>query len=471
MVDIEKIKRGVLASYPLFGRIITNAKLIEQDQGTCGTDGKNIFYNPHFLEKLTEEEQKFSIAHEICHIAFDHIKRSKNKNHKLWNTATDAVINALLKKDGLTAPKGIIDMPDAVNFSAEKYYERLLKQEQKENEKEQKNKEKQNKNNSKEKQDSNNMNSENNKESQNNNSENQNKNNEEKNINTKNQDNDSNNDNKYNTMSEENNISSHDKWSEYDISKEDKAREKEQQEQTKIDEVKAFKANKKEKIDKLKNLKEQLENTKTARPRLPGEKTDKENIELSKIEGQTNLMDWRIILKNNAYHDYDWSFENATIEYGVVTPHLEELPYNETEILLDTSGSVNVELLRNFLRECKSILKDSKISVGCFDTEFYGFQQVKNISDIENLKFEGNGGTDFEVAVKAFSNKSKNKIIFTDGFAEDPKRRLDAVWLVYGDCDINPPGGKVFYIDTENFKVINKNEVSQKQKYLRKDWY
>ena len=40
---------------------------------TAGTDGKVIHYNPEFLEKLSVEEQAFIFAHEVCHIAFNHI--------------------------------------------------------------------------------------------------------------------------------------------------------------------------------------------------------------------------------------------------------------------------------------------------------------------------------------------------------------------------------------------------------------
>ena len=75
----------------------------------------------------------------------------------------------------------------------------------------------------------------------------------------------------------------------------------------------------------------------------------------------------------------------------------------ETEILLDTSGSVSEVLLKNFLRECKNILDTSKVKVGCFNTEFHGFTELKSSEDIDNMSFQIGGGTDFNVAVGAFS--------------------------------------------------------------------
>ena len=44
------------------------------------------------------DEQIFVFAHEVCHIAFDHILRSEGKVSSIWNISTDAVINAFLKK-------------------------------------------------------------------------------------------------------------------------------------------------------------------------------------------------------------------------------------------------------------------------------------------------------------------------------------------------------------------------------------
>lgn len=85
-------------------------------------------------------------------------------------------------------------------------------------------------------------------------------------------------------------------------------------------------------------------------------------------------MDWRRALREEICFDVDWSYNNAVLENGVVIPRLEELPYPVTEILLDTSGSIEEALLRSFLRECKGILQSSRIRVGCFDVMFYGFQ-------------------------------------------------------------------------------------------------
>ena len=132
----------------------------------------------------------------------------------------------------------------------------------------------------------------------------------------------------------------------------------------------------------------------------------------------------------------------------------------ETEIVIDTSGSINDNLLKNFLKECKNILQHSKLKVGCFDTKFYGFNEIRTEKDIENMKFVGGGGTDFNIAVNAFSRRVENKIIFTDGQALMPNMALDAIWIVFGTTKINPKGGKVIYIDDEQFKRLSYSELS-----------
>lgn len=79
-MNIESIKRRLLVKYPCFGSIVANSNFIAEAKiKTAYTDGKNIYYNPDFIESLTNDQQVFAFAHQICHIAFDHIFRSEGK--------------------------------------------------------------------------------------------------------------------------------------------------------------------------------------------------------------------------------------------------------------------------------------------------------------------------------------------------------------------------------------------------------
>ena len=133
--DIESIKRKLLIKYPTFGSIIANLEFqASKDIATAGTDGKVLLYNPKFLGGLSEKQQIFIFSHEVSHVAFEHIFRSEGKDKRLWNIATDSVINALLKQDGLPIVEGGVDIPEAINYDAEEMYNKLLEEEKKKQE-------------------------------------------------------------------------------------------------------------------------------------------------------------------------------------------------------------------------------------------------------------------------------------------------------------------------------------------------
>ena len=155
--------------------------------------------------------------------------------------------------------------------------------------------------------------------------------------------------------------------------------------------------------------------------------------------------------------DFDW-FPGSTIRDGMLRCDFRPYPVARAEILLDTSASVDGELLRWFVRAVKGLLQqDAVVRVGCFDTRFYGFQDVTTQEDIDKLVLQGSGGTDFTAAVNAFTGDAENQIIFTDGYAEMPEQHCDAVWVVYGNMTIHPKGGRVIYVKASEEK--EKHEV------------
>ena len=476
-MNIESIKRKLLVKYPFFGSVVANSNFIaEPAVGTAGTDGKNIYYNPNFIESITDEEQTFIFAHEICHIAFDHIFRSEGKDKDLWNIATDSVVNAFLKQDGLPIVEGGIDIPEAINYDAEEMYKKLLeekKQQQQPNEQ---------------------VNGQNQKGIQQQSSSSSESSQEEKQqdvghdthsmwdkaIEKKHQEEQSQSNTGQSYDKDEDKQSLLDKLSKmFDKKKEqqsqlqqldenqNKEQEKKKNEEikklTELGEKETFKQNK---IARKKQL-EELRKALASRSHGHGNTTNGERRNITDIGTSEPLIDWRRLLKEAVKYDIDWSYQNAGIENGVVTAYtayLEEMSRPETEIVLDTSGSIDETLLRNFLRECKNILQTSKVKVGCFDTQFYGFTEIKDVSDIDNLEFYGGGGTNFDVAVNAFTRRVENKIIFTDGDADMPSTPIDAIWIVFGRIEINPPGGKVIYIDTEQLDRLYSYEMNKESK-------
>ncbi len=446
--DIESIKRKMLVKYPFFGSVVANVNYKENREiQTAGTDGQIIYYNPEFLGKLKSDEQAFIFAHEVCHIAFDHIRRSEGKDPRVWNIATDGVINQFLKRDGMKLIKGCIDISDAINYDAEQLYEKLLKEKQQKQKPKEKNSlfskpgegEQQNENQSR----GQGLSSS-------------------KPEQQRQEQNSSDGSNSLDRQNEDVGHDTHGMWedaikrqkeAESKVKGEEQKQQEErlQQEKDKISEMgeqRAFNKNLVEKRKELERLKQTLSQ------QAMGSQSDGRGRIINDIGKSNPIIDWRYVLRKTIQYDVDWSYKNAYVEDGVVRATLEEQPRVETEILLDTSGSVNELLLKNFLRECKNILQYSKVKVGCFDTEFYGFHEIRTEEDIDNMKFEGGGGTNFNVAVQAFTRRVENKIIFTDGTSSMPDIPMDAIWIVFGGAEIHPKGGKVIQISKEQLNKM-----------------
>ena len=478
--DIASLKRKMLVKYPFFGSVVASVDYKEnKDIPTAGTDGETIYYNPEYLEKLSIDEQTFIFAHEVCHIAFNHILRSEGKDPKLWNIATDAVINQFLKRDGLKMAPGGVDMAEAINYDAEQLYEKLLQEKQQGNQQQnqqqssgssqsgnnQQQSQSQQQGNSgsgssqkQEKQSQEQSGGESGKDSQK-----EDKSKQDVGHDThsmweqavkKHKDQQEKNDKKESSL---------DKLLGKDKDKRDKEKtelEKKQEELESMREKDAFKKNLEDKKKQLEELKEAI----SKQASQAGASTNRDVRIVNDIGTAKPLIDWRYVLREAIKYDVDWSYKNATLEDGVVSANLEEQPMPETEIVLDTSGSINTVLLKNFLRECKNILQHTKLKVGCFDTEFYGFHDIRTEEDIEKMRFKGGGGTDFNVAVGAFSRRVENKIIFTDGEASMPNMPLDAIWIVFGGKKINPKGGKVIHIDNEKLERLYNYQMTNETK-------
>lgn len=461
-VDIDAIKRKLLIKYPTFGSVIANLEFqASKDIATAGTDGKVLLYNPEFVSGISDKERTFLFAHEVCHVAFEHIFRSEGKDSRLWNIATDSVINALLKQDGLPMIEGGVDIPEAVNYDAEEMYNKLLEEKKKQQEQQssqgnqeqqssQGNQEQQGSQGSQEQQSSQGGQGQQNSQEQ----------------------------------TEEQADVGHDTHSLWDKAIEERKKEQQEQANQKAKKEKEGKTTAKDKekqddieqkeqqtnefvekgeketfkqnkIERRKQLQELSKELAEQSSHEAGTGIQRQGKKLSDIGIATHLIDWRKLLRQAVKYDEEWTRKNARRRNGYFRHRVEEIPIPETEILLDTSGSVSETLLRNFLRECKNILANSKVKVGCFNTEFHGFTELRRVEDIDNMSFPIGGGTDFNAAVEAFSRRVPNKIIFTDGKALMPEKAvINVIWVVFGNQQINPKGGKVININGEQLRKL-----------------
>jgi predicted metal-dependent peptidase len=83
-----------------------------------GVDKKgNVYYDPEWIEKLSDEELIGVLIHEIMHLSFLHLIRMCSRDMQRWNIATDIVINQLIIDNNFILPsEGIIPEHNEVNI-------------------------------------------------------------------------------------------------------------------------------------------------------------------------------------------------------------------------------------------------------------------------------------------------------------------------------------------------------------------
>lgn len=113
---------------PFFGNLATRLTLVELTDTdswckTAATDGRRLYYNTNFFEKLSIDNIVFVLAHEVLHIVFDHIERFRNYSHRTYadikriNAACDYVVNECLIKNKIGT-----EIPNFNSYHDKKYY-------------------------------------------------------------------------------------------------------------------------------------------------------------------------------------------------------------------------------------------------------------------------------------------------------------------------------------------------------------
>jgi hypothetical protein len=99
---IAKGKTSLILDHPFVGTVALNMPMtIDESIPTAATNGKQVKYNPWFVNELTDEEVVFLVAHECMHPMLEHMYRLKGRDPMKWNMAGDYVINKHLTDDGI----------------------------------------------------------------------------------------------------------------------------------------------------------------------------------------------------------------------------------------------------------------------------------------------------------------------------------------------------------------------------------
>lgn len=125
---LDKAKIGLMLQGSVFLSTIAFSVKVElsEEYPTAATNGLFIKFNPNFVDKLNIDELIGVFAHEVWHIAFDHLTRRGDRDPQLWNKAGDYVINLILRDAGFKLPEGALLNKIYKNMSTDEVYNLLI---------------------------------------------------------------------------------------------------------------------------------------------------------------------------------------------------------------------------------------------------------------------------------------------------------------------------------------------------------
>jgi predicted metal-dependent peptidase len=151
-------------------------------------------------------------------------------------------------------------------------------------------------------------------------------------------------------------------------------------------------------------------------------------------------------------------FNRGLLANDILAPSVESETMTEVLIAIDTSGSIDQEMIGKFAYQlqliCDSVNPET-VRVLWWDTEVHGEQvfggDSPNVKDI--LKPLGGGGTRVSCVSEYIVEKKYSPdciVVFTDGYVEDSIKwgtGIETLWLVTDKPSFKPPKGKMVKID------------------------
>lgn len=128
---VRQAHEEAVQAFPYLARFasVTNYTTDNSIEEALLTDGGTVKVNRKKFEALDENTRMIGLAHELHHIAYLHVQRQENRDAKKWHTAADIVTNGYLRREleplGLSLPEGSVVDEGLENLSVEEVYDRL----------------------------------------------------------------------------------------------------------------------------------------------------------------------------------------------------------------------------------------------------------------------------------------------------------------------------------------------------------
>lgn len=127
---LTKAKVKLFLTAPFYSFVLGHLQIVEAEWcKTMATDGRYIYWNRAFVDKMTEDETVGVLAHETLHVCWLHPLRLGLRDHTLWNIACDIAINQTLLDGKFSLPAGGVFGPQFDKYkgwSANAIYEDIF---------------------------------------------------------------------------------------------------------------------------------------------------------------------------------------------------------------------------------------------------------------------------------------------------------------------------------------------------------
>jgi predicted metal-dependent peptidase len=122
---LSAARTRLILDRPFLGALVLRMPMKAADPKWCktiGTDARAFYYNPGYIDSLTLEQTQFALAHEVLHCALSHFARREHRVAARWDVACDLAINPILIKEGMTAVPGALYNVGYEGMMAEEIY-------------------------------------------------------------------------------------------------------------------------------------------------------------------------------------------------------------------------------------------------------------------------------------------------------------------------------------------------------------
>lgn len=129
--EIDKLRQQLMDEQPFWGILATRLETVICTESlgravpTAAVDGKHLFINPEFWNRLSLQERKTIYVHEVGHVGLGHHLRRDGRSQYQWNVSADHEVNLILSQQGFDIPTDSFCDTSFSGWSAERIYPQI----------------------------------------------------------------------------------------------------------------------------------------------------------------------------------------------------------------------------------------------------------------------------------------------------------------------------------------------------------